>query len=454
MILRKFFNSNSLGRKWYSNRQVIVLGIETSCDDTAVAIVGNNGHIYSETIIRQDEHHKIVKGINPRVATDLHQENIDRAVQKAIDNSKLNFSDLTAIAVTRGPGIGICLEVGLNKAKQLTKMHNLPLIAVNHMEGHALVARMTQDIPFPFLALLISGGHSLLIVCKGIGHYLQLGTTLDDSIGEAYDKTARLFDLEWEGGGGKALEKIARNGIPGTYNFSVPMKHYKNCEFSFSGLKSAVKREFHKIQDERPVEAQDIANLSYEFQETAAKHLLDRLNRAIVWCKKNVPELNTVVVSGGVASNEELRRKLREFGSKKRISMIFPPIHLCSDNGVMIAWAGIENYNSSRMVFTGNETDQLYYEPKWPLDPTGTDYFPGTFKKTEKICIIECEKLISEQKYNKSIFSDAISACIQLMQYDKGIHFCEEGLKLDPTEKRFNQFLVKILSRLQTHEIE
>jgi N6-L-threonylcarbamoyladenine synthase len=430
------------------------MGIETSCDDTAVAIVGSNGHIYSETIIRQDEHHKIVKGINPRVATDLHQENIDRAVQTAIDDSKLNFSDLTAIAVTRGPGIGICLEVGLNKAKQLTKAHNIPLIAVNHMEGHALVARMNQDIPFPFLALLISGGHSLLIVCKGIGHYLQLGTTLDDSIGEAYDKTARLFDLEWEGGGGKALEKIAKQGLRGKYNFPVPMKHYKNCEFSFSGLKSAVKREFTLIQKQRPVETQDIANLSCGFQDAAAKHLLDRLNTAITWCKKNVPQLNTVVVSGGVASNEELRRRLKEFGFKKRISMVFPPVPLCSDNGIMVAWAGIENYNSSRMVFTGDSIDQLFYEPKWPLDPTGTDYFPGIFKKTEKLCISECEKLIVEQKYNKSVFTDAISACIESMQYDKGIRFCEEGLKLDPMEKRFKQFLVKILSRLQTHEIE
>jgi len=247
MLLKKrilLLKRNSLWRKCCFDSEVIVMGIETSCDDTAVAIVGNNGKIYAETIIRQDAHHKLVKGINPRVATDLHQENIDKAVQTVIDDSKLKFSDLTAIAVTRGPGIGICLEVGLNKAKQLTKLHNLPLIAVNHMEGHALVARMKENISFPFLALLISGGHSLLIVCLGIGIYIQLGTTLDDSIGEAYDKTARLFDLEWEGGGGKALEKIARKGVPGIYNFSVPMKQYKNCEFSFSGLKSAVKREF------------------------------------------------------------------------------------------------------------------------------------------------------------------------------------------------------------------
>jgi tRNA A37 threonylcarbamoyltransferase TsaD len=288
----------------------------------------------------------------------------------------------------------------------------------------------------------------------GIGKYIQLGTTLDDSIGEAYDKTARLFDLEWEGGGGKALEKMAKKGIPGTYKFPVPMKHYKNCEFSFSGLKSAVKREYLKIQKERPLEPQDIANLSYDFQNTAAKHLLDRLNRAIQWCKKNAPQVGTVVVSGGVASNEELRRKLREFGAKMKYSMIFPPVPLCSDNGIMIAWAGIENYNSSRMVFTGDEIDQLYYEPKWPLDPTGTDYFPGTFKKVEKLCIRECEKMIIEQKYSKTTFTEAICACIESMQYDKGIYFCEEGLKLDPNEKRFNQFLVKILSRLQTHNIE
>jgi len=456
MFLRKrnLFKSKPLWLKCYSNRQIIVLGIETSCDDTAVAIVGNNGKIYSETIIRQDAHHKLVKGINPRVATDLHQENIDNAVQTTIDDSKLKFSDLTAIAVTRGPGIGICLEVGLKKAKQLTRLHNLPLIAVNHMEGHALVARMNQIIPFPFLALLISGGHSLLIVCLGVGKYLQLGTTLDDSIGEAYDKTARLFDLEWDGGGGRALEKIAIKGVPETHNFRIPMKQYKNCDFSFSGLKSAVKREFFKIQKQRPIEEQDIANLSYDFQNIAAKHLLDRLNRATQWCKKNAPQVDTIVVSGGVASNEELRSRLREFGVKKKYSMIFPSTPLCSDNGVMIAWAGIENYNSSRMVFTGDAIDELYYEPKWPLDPTGTDYFPGTFKKGEKVRIRECEKLIKEQRYNKKTFSEAICECIESMQYDKGIYFCEEGLKLDPNEKRFNQFLVKILSRLQTHKIE
>jgi len=443
-----------LRSKCYSD-PVIVLGIETSCDDTAVAVVGDNGKTYSETIIRQDAHHKLVKGINPRVATDLHQQNIDRAVQTAIDDSKLKFADLTAIAVTRGPGIGICLEVGLNKAKQLTKLHNLPLIAVNHMEGHALVARMNQNIPFPFLALLISGGHSLLIVCLGIGKYIQLGTSLDDSVGEAYDKTARLFDLEWEGGGGKSLEKMAKLGISGKYNFPIPMKRYKNCDFSFSGLKSAVKREYLEIQKERPITSQDIANLSCGFQNSVSKHILDRLTRALQWCKQNAPRVNTVVVSGGVASNEELRKNLREFGLKKKISMIFPPVPLCSDNGIMIAWAGIENYYSSRMVFTGDAIDELYYEPKWPLDPTGKDYFPGTFKKLGKETYIhECERLISEQNYNKTAFSEAISACLELMDYDKAIYFCEEGLKFDPDEKRFNQFLVKILSRLQTHQIE
>lgn len=439
-----------------------ILGIETSCDDTGVAVIdGTNRKILAECLMKQDEHHKKVKGINPMVAVALHKENIDRAVQQVMESASLSFDQLTAVAVTRGPGIGMCLDVGLDKAKMLAKTHELPLIAVNHMEGHALMARMLEDdVQFPFLALLISGGHTLLIVCKGVGQYIELGGSMDDAVGEAYDKTARLFGLEWNGGGGKSMERIARDGVPNQFKLPVPLVHHKNCSFSFSGLKAAVTREFRKLEQEshpEPVPYQRVADLAWQFQSTIVKHLLDRLKRAVAWCKKNVPELGTIVISGGVASNEELRTNFKAFASQQGLRVVFPPPSHCTDNGVMIAWAGMENWWTNRMIFRGDEVDNIFFEPIWPLDPSCVNYFPEVEDQARKRAqryIDDCQQSIADGKYDRILFIRATHASIELKDFDGALQICDAALGYDPTEVRIQKYKMKLVAKIQSRSIE
>eukprot|EP01127_Copromyxa_protea_P020987 TRINITY_DN7105_c0_g1_i1.p1 TRINITY_DN7105_c0_g1~~TRINITY_DN7105_c0_g1_i1.p1 ORF type:complete len:370 (-),score=60.12 TRINITY_DN7105_c0_g1_i1:335-1444(-) len=344
----------SYAQQW--RRAHIVLGIETSCDDTACAVVTSDRKTLSEFISRQDHVHGVVRGITPFVAAELHRENIDKTVEGAMSQAGISFKDLTAIAVTRGPGLGLCLEVGIIKAKEIAREHNLPVIAVNHMEGHALIARYCDSsLTFPFMTVLISGGHTMILVCLNVGEYMQLGTTLDDSIGEAFDKVARELQLDWDGGGGKAVEKIAKEGIKGKFPLKEPMTTIKDCNFSFSGLKSQVKRGIDEILAKQgSLTHQNIADISFSFQEVAAKHLTTRLDRAIQWCNANLecaPDIKHIVMSGGVASNSAIREKVQALAQKYSLSLVCAPPKLCTDNGVMIAWAGIENMDVNKSVF-------------------------------------------------------------------------------------------------------
>ncbi|GAA0156710.1 RNA processing factor [Lithospermum erythrorhizon] len=226
----------------FGDAHLVVLGIETSCDDTAAAVVRGNGEILSQVVSSQAELLVRYGGVAPKMAEEAHAKVIDQVVQEALDKAELLERDISAIAVTIGPGLSLCLRVGVQKARRLAGSFNLPLVGVHHMEAHALVARLTErDLRFPFLVLLISGGHNLLILARGLGHYIQLGTTIDDAIGEAYDKTAKWLCLDMRRSGGPAIEDLAREGDSKSVKFKVPMKQHKDCNFSYAGLKTQVR---------------------------------------------------------------------------------------------------------------------------------------------------------------------------------------------------------------------
>lgn len=221
---------------------IVVLGIETSCDDTAAAVVRSNGEILSQVVSSQADLLERYGGVDPKKAGEAHSQVIDEVVQRALDEASLTEKELSAVAVTIGPGLSLCLRVGIRKARNIAGRFMLPIVGIHHMEAHTLVARLVvKELQFPFLALLISGGHNLLVLARDLGNYVQLGTTIDDAIGEAYDKAARWLGLNMRRGGGVALEELAREGDGQAVKFSVPMKQHKDCNFSYAGLKTQVR---------------------------------------------------------------------------------------------------------------------------------------------------------------------------------------------------------------------
>lgn len=286
---RLYFSSTLAGRGGPSRslprEDLVVLGIETSCDDTAAAVVKGNGEILSQIISSQADLLSRYGGVAPKMAEEAHTLVIDKVVQQALDNSNLTGKDLSAVAVTIGPGLSLCLRVGVTKARRVAGRFNLPFIGVHHMEAHALVARLVErDLQFPFIALLISGGHNLLILARNVGNYVQLGTTIDDAIGEAYDKTARWLGLDMSKGGGPALEELAHEGDSGSVKFKIPMRQYKDCNFSFAGLKTQVRlaTEARNVFHDRKAQA----DIAASFQRVAVLHLEEKCERAIVWAKE------------------------------------------------------------------------------------------------------------------------------------------------------------------------
>jgi len=320
-----------------------VLGIETSCDDTGVAIVSSDGRILGEALASQDEISQEWGGVVPGLARDAHQEALDGVLQQALERAGMDLQDVDAVACTTGPGLEICLRVGTEKARNL--LPNKPYVAVHHLEAHICMARLESQLEFPFLALLVSGGHCLLLECQGIGLYKMLGGTLDDSLGEAYDKTARLLGLPVGGGGGPALEALALDGDPTAFCFSVPLQSRKDCDFSFSGLKSNVRRavegavEEHGVQDASSLPESVRADVAASFQHTAIRHLEQRVKRAM---DTVASDIKTLAVVGGVAANQEVRSRLQVLCEEKDWKMEVPPPRLCTDQGTMAAWAGVE----------------------------------------------------------------------------------------------------------------
>ncbi|XP_061997953.1 probable tRNA N6-adenosine threonylcarbamoyltransferase, mitochondrial isoform X2 [Rosa rugosa] len=325
----------------YPQHDLIVLGIETSCDDTAAAVVKSNGEILSQVISSQADLLAQYGGVAPKMAEEAHLQVIDRVVQEALDKANLTERDLSAVAVTIGPGLSLCLRVGVRKARKIAGTFSLPIIGVHHMEAHALVARLTeQELQFPFMALLISGGHNVLILARDLGHYVQLGTTIDDAIGEAYDKIAKWLGLDLRRSGGPAIEELAQEGDAKSIKFSTPMKQHKDCNFSYAGLKTQVRLaiESKNINATIPVSSatsedrRSRADIAASFQRVAVLHLEERCERAIEWALKIEPSVKHMVVSGGVASNQYVRARLDQVVKKNNLQLVCPPPSLCTDN--------------------------------------------------------------------------------------------------------------------------
>jgi len=333
-----------------------ILGIETSCDETAASIVTDDREILSHVVISQIEEHQKFGGVVPEIASRAHLVYLQKIVEKALIEAKLELVDLDAIAVTAGPGLVGGLLVGLMFAKGLSFASNKPLLGINHLEGHALTARLTnKEVKFPYLMLLVSGGHCQILVVEQVGRYRKLGGTLDDAVGEAFDKVAKMLGLDYPGG--PIVEKLALIGNELAYKFPLAMKGRDGCDFSFSGLKTAVRLVIEKNE----LTPQIKANICASFQKIVADILIDRVNNAA----KSVAHLGIkqLVIAGGVAANQYLLTKITNAMLGHNLTTIAPPIKLCTDNGAMIAWAGIERFRLG-MIDDLNVTPH----PRWPLD--------------------------------------------------------------------------------------
>eukprot|EP00536_Pseudo-nitzschia_multiseries_P004457 jgi/Psemu1/295584/fgenesh1_pm.74_\ len=325
-----------------------VLGIESSCDDTGAAVVRSDGVILGESLASQAHIHEEWGGVVPGLAKSAHEENIDRVIDDALRKAEITIEDIDAIGVTVGPGLELCLRVGSQKACQLATEYNKPFVGVHHLEAHILMARIEnqKEMEFPFLALLVSGGHCQLLKCSGIGRYSVLGGTLDDSLGECYDKTARLLGLPIGGGGGPALEALAKEGNATAIPLTIPLQKRQDCDFSYAGLKTNIRRAAEQLAKDRDVDSvlelshEDKADLAASFQNVAIKHLEQRLERAMKIMEKE--KIDTLAVVGGVAANQELRRRLQTKCDDRSWTMVVPPPRLCTDQGAMASWAAIE----------------------------------------------------------------------------------------------------------------
>ncbi len=361
-------NSMSGLRKNKLTAAFTVMGLETSCDETAVAIVrgtpGKAGEILSHVILSQMSAHQPYGGVVPEIAARAHVEVLDDLIRRAIDDAKEalandGFDALDGIAATAGPGLIGGVMVGLVSGKALAIAHELPFIAVNHLEGHALTARLCTEIDFPFLLLLVSGGHTQLLAVKGVGDYERLGTTLDDALGEAYDKTAKLLGLGFPGG--PAVEKQARQGNQKRFDFPRPLRGREGFDFSFSGLKTAVRQ---TVEAAPHLSMQDKADICASFQLAACEALCARTQKAMTYFKTFVSAQvkPSLVVAGGVAANIFLRHALEKLAAQEGYELVCPPIHLCTDNGAMIAWAGIE-----RLALGLTDDLNAVARARWPL---------------------------------------------------------------------------------------
>ena len=342
-------------------KKLIFLGIETSCDETAASIVketsNGTGEILSNVVSSQTEEHKEFGGVVPEIAARAHVEKIEFIIKKAIKESNHDLNEVDGIAATAGPGLLVCLTVGLNIGKAIAGSLQKPFIAVNHLEGHALSPKINKKINFPYLFLLISGGHTQFLEVNGVNDYRRLGTTIDDALGEAFDKTAKLLGIEFPGG--PKIESWAKKGDENYFKLPKPILKRGGCNLSFAGLKTAVLRASKKIKKE-----EEKYHLAASFQKTINEILYEKTKVAMCeFEKNNKNKKNTFVIAGGVASNLAIRENLIRLSEEKNFIPVFPPINLCSDNAAMIAWAGIERYKL-------NLIDDLKFTAKarWPLD--------------------------------------------------------------------------------------
>lgn len=329
---------------------MIILGIESSCDETAAAIVDSEKNILSNIVFSQIDTHKGYGGVVPEVAARSHLSSMPYVITKAIGTSKVSLSSLDGIACVTGPGLYGGLLVGSITAKAMSFALNKPFISVNHLEAHILTPRLLGNIPFPYLALLISGGHTQFVAVLSVGNYKILGTTLDDALGEAFDKTARLLGYDYPGG--KHIEELAKHGNSASFKFKPPLLYTKNCNFSFSGLKTAVSQKIQSLQSSLSLTQQVKADIAKAFEDAVLAVLRKKTCLAIQKFKEDHGIFRNFVVSGGVAANKNIRALLNKIALDNNANFCAPPINLCGDNAAMVAWAGIERLQA-------NSTDSL-----------------------------------------------------------------------------------------------
>jgi len=343
------------------SKKPLILGIESSCDETAASLITENEQgnpvVLSNIISSQVDVHKEFGGVVPELAARSHMEKIDWIVQKAIDDSSKKIEEIDAIASTAGPGLIVCLSVGLSFGKAFASALNKPFIAVNHLEGHALSPKLNSSLDYPYLLLLISGGHSQFLNVQGLGKYKRLGTTIDDALGEAFDKTAKLLGIEFPGG--PQIEVLAKKGDPKKYDLPKPIFNKGGCNLSFAGLKTAILRISKNIETE-----QEKFDLAASFQKTVEEILYKKTKIAFAdFEKQNKVKQKVFVVAGGVAANKNIRSMLTNLCNEENYQSIFPPIELCGDNAAMIAMVGLEKFKLKQF----NDLDYPV-KPRWPLD--------------------------------------------------------------------------------------
>jgi len=345
-------------------RPTHILGIETSCDETAAAVIRRDaegkGEILSNVVLSQLADHAPYGGVVPEIAARAHVNHLDRLVAQAMAEAGLSFEELDGVAATAGPGLLGGVIVGLTMAKAIAFAHGKPLMAVNHLEGHALTARLLEKVEFPYLLLLISGGHTQFQIVEGVGRYHRLGTTIDDALGEAFDKVAKLLGLGYPGG--PQVEAHARRGDPKRFDFPRPLKGRKDCNFSFSGLKTAVREAVNGLGT---LTDQDVADVAASFEAAVADTMSDRLTMAVHLFRAAHPHVEkpALIVAGGVAANRKLKSVFEQAAEKFGLALIVPPPKLCTDNAAMIAWAGAE-----RLALGLTDELGVAARARWPLD--------------------------------------------------------------------------------------
>ena len=340
-----------------------VLGLETTCDETAAAVVrlrpDGSGEILADEVMSQIAAHAAYGGVVPEIAARAHVEVLDELIGRALEKAKVKPADLDGIAAAAGPGLIGGVLVGLSAAKGVAVAANKPFLAINHLEGHALIPRLEGKLEFPYLLLLASGGHTQILAVEGVGAYVRLGATMDDAIGEAFDKTAKLLGLGYPGG--PAVETTAQTGNPVRFALPRPLLGRPTADFSLSGLKTAVR---HAAMGAAPLTPQDVADLCASFQAAVVDTIEDRLRVALGLYRQRGGSAKAIVIAGGVAANLAIRAALSRFAQQSGLPLVAPPVRLCTDNGAMIAWAGIE-----RLRLGQSDPLDAPARARWPLDP-------------------------------------------------------------------------------------
>jgi N6-L-threonylcarbamoyladenine synthase len=362
------------GLKLANDKWMLVLGIETTCDETAAAVIerreDGSGRILSNIVRSQTEEHIPFGGVVPEIAARAHVDALDGIIAAAMKESGLRFNQLSAVAAAAGPGLIGGVIVGLTTAKAIAMVHDTPLIAVNHLEAHALTPRLTCALAFPYCLFLASGGHTQIVAVTGVGQYVRLGTTVDDAMGEAFDKVAKMLGLPYPGG--PEVERAARDGDPKRFAFPRPMLGRSDANFSLSGLKTAVRNEASRMGT---LEPQDISDLCAGFQAAVLESTADRLSVGLRLFHEQFGAPRALVAAGGVAANQAIRGALQDVAAKAQTTLIIPPPALCTDNGAMIAWAGAE-----RLALGMIDTMDAPPRARWRLDENAV--VPAGFANT------------------------------------------------------------------------